>query len=163
MKEKNIRHDIIDAATNMLDLNKISTIYEKAKSLNKIINKKIGEDIISSYKRAYNILNSETQNKDENLSNTIDPGIFKNDFEKALYKKTIELKQYFSGGTKNQNFDETLILLATLKNEVFNFFDNVKVNDENEDIKKNRLELLNFFCKTYEIFIDFQLIKDVNE
>ena len=163
MKEKNIRHDIIDAATNMLDLNKISTIYEKAKSLNKIINKKIGEDIISSYKRAYNILNSETQNKDENLSNTTDPGIFKNDFEKALYKKTIELKQYFSGGTKNQNFDETLILLATLKNEVFNFFDNVKVNDENEDIKKNRLELLNFFCKTYEIFIDFQLIKDVNE
>ena len=163
LKEKNIRHDIIDAATNMLDLNKISTIYEKAKSLNKIINKKIGEDIISSYKRAYNILNSETQNKDENLSNTIDPGIFKNDFEKALYKKTIELKQYFSGGTKNQNFDETLILLATLKNEVFNFFDNVKVNDENEDIKKNRLELLNFFCKTYEIFIDFQLIKDVNE
>ena len=163
LKEKNIRHDIIDAATNMLDLNKISTIYEKAKSLNKIINKKIGEDIISSYKRAYNILNSETQNKDENLSNTTDPGIFKNDFEKALYKKTIELKQYFSGGTKNQNFDETLILLATLKNEVFNFFDNVKVNDENEDIKKNRLELLNFFCKTYEIFIDFQLIKDVNE
>jgi len=163
LKEKNIRHDIIDAATNMLDLNKISTIYEKAKSLNKIINKKIGEDIISSYKRAYNILNSETQNKDENLSNTIDPGIFKNDFEKALYKKTIELKQYFSGGTKNQNFDETLILLATAKNEVFNFFNNVKVNDENEDIKKNRLELLNFFCKTYEIFIDFQLIKDVNE
>ena len=163
LKEKNIRHDIIDAATNMLDLNKISTIYEKAKSLNKIINKKIGEDIISSYKRAYNILNSETQNKDENLSNTIDPGIFKNDFEKAFYKKTIELKQYFSGGTKNQNFDETLILLATAKNEVFNFFNNVKVNDENEDIKKNRLELLNFFCKTYEIFIDFQLIKDVNE
>ena len=163
LKEKNIRHDIIEAATKELDLNKISTAYEKARSLNKIINKKIGEDIISSYKRAFNILSSEIKNKDEILSNTTDPGIFKNDFEKAFYKKTNELKQYFSGMTKNQNFDETLLLLATAKNEVFDFFDNVKVNDDNEDVKKNRLELLNFFCKTYENFIDFQLIKDINE
>ena len=65
--------------------------------------------------------------------------------------------------TKKQNFDETLVFLATAKKEVFDFFDNVKVNDENEIVKKNRLELLNFFCKTYENFIDFQLIKDNNE
>ena len=36
-----------------------------------------------------------------------------------------------------------------------NFFDNVIVNDENLDIKKNRLELLQMFCKTYNNFIDF--------
>ena len=65
--------------------------------------------------------------------------------------------------TKNQKFDDTLALLATAKNEVFNFFDNVKVNDDSEAVKKNRLELLNFFCKTYENYIDFQLIKDINE
>ena len=163
LKEKNIRHDIIDATTKILDLNKISTAYEKAKCLNKVINKSTGEDIVSSYKRAFNILNSEIKNIDEDLSNITDPGIFKNDIEKALYKKTNELKQYFSGMTNKQNFDETLIYLATAKNEVFDFFDNVKVNDESEVVKKNRLELLNFFCKTYENFIDFQLIKDINE
>ena len=65
--------------------------------------------------------------------------------------------------TKNQNFDDTLQLLATAKNEVFSFFDNVKVNDDSEVVKRNRLELLNFFCKTYDNFIDFQLIKDINE
>ena len=161
LKEKNIRHDIIDSATKKLDLNKISTAYEKAKSLNKVINKSIGEDIISSYKRALNILNSEI--KDKELSNTTDPGIFKNDFEKALFSKTNELKQYFSGITNKQNFDETLVYLASAKKEVFDFFDNVKVNDDSEIVKKNRLELLNFFCKTYENFIDFQLIKDINE
>ena len=162
-KEKNIRHDIIDSATKILDLNKLSTVYEKSRSLNKIINKKIGEDIVSTYKRAFNILNSEIKNLDKDLSNTTDPGIFKNDFEKALYKKTNELKQHFSAITKNQNFDESLVFLATAKNEVFDFFDNVKVNDESEDVKKNRLELLNFFCKTYENFIDFRFIKDFNE
>ena len=65
--------------------------------------------------------------------------------------------------TKTQNFDETLIYLASAKNEVFNFFDNVKVNDESDVVKKNRLELINFFCKTYENFIDFQFIKDIHE
>ena len=92
-----------------------------------------------------------------------DPGIFKNDFEKDLYEKTNELKKYFSGISKTQDFDNTLVLLSTAKKEIFAFFDNVKVNDDNEIVKKNRLELINFFCKTYENFIDFRLIKDIND
>ena len=40
-----------------------------------------------------------------------------------------------------------------------NFFDNVIVNDENLDIKKNRLELLQMFCKTYNNFIDFSKVE----
>ena len=163
LKEKNIRHDIIEAATNVLDLNQISIVFEKAKSLNKIINKQIGDDIVITYKRAFNILTSEVNNLNYKLSNITDPVNFKNDYEKALFKKTNELKSYFSGMKKIQNFDETLIYLATAKKEVFDFFDNVKVNDENDVVKKNRLELLSFFCKTYENFINFQLIKDINE
>ena len=163
LKEKSIRHDIIDAAKNEFNLNKISTIFEKAKSLNKVINETIGEDIVSSYKRASNILRSEVRDIKNDLTNTTDPGIFKNDFEKDLYKKTNELRKYFSGISKTQNFDETLVLLSTAKKEVFAFFDNVKVNDDDETIKKNRLELINFLCKTYENFIDFQLIKDIND
>ena len=80
-----------------------------------------------------------------------------------MFKKTNELKKYFSGILKDQNFDDTLILLSTAKKEIFDFFDNVKVNDDNETIKKNRLELINYFCKTYENFIDFRLIKDIND
>ncbi len=163
LKEKNIRHDIIDAATSVLDLNQISIVFEKSKCLNKVINKSTGKNIVSTYKRASSILNSESKNVKENLNNATDPGIFKNDFEKALFKKTSEIKQYFSSMTKTQNFDETLIYLASAKNEVFNFFDNVKVNDESDVVKKNRLELINFFCKTYENFIDFQFIKDIHE
>ena len=41
------------------------------------------------------------------------------------------------------------------------FFENVIVNDENLDIKKNRLELLKMFCKTYNSFIDFSKVEGV--
>ena len=163
LKEKNIRHDIIEAASKELNLNMISTAHEKAKSLNKIISNSIGEDIVTSYKRASNILYSEIKNINTELENNTDNGIFKNDFEKDLYKKVNELKKYFSEIPQKQNFDETLILLSKLKKEVFAFFDNVKVNDDSDEVKKNRLELINLLCKTYENFIDFRLIKDINE
>ena len=42
-------------------------------------------------------------------------------------------------------------------------FDNVKVNEENEALRKNRLELINMLCKTFQNFINFQLLKAQNE
>ena len=83
--------------------------------------------------------------------------------KKNLYKKINEIKKYFSGVSREENFDETLMLLASAKKEIFDFFDNVKVNDESDSIKKNRLELINILCKTFENYIDFHLIEDINE
>ena len=45
------------------------------------------------------------------------------------------------------------------KNTVFDFFDNVMVNDEDKAIKKNRLELLQMLCKTYENYLNFSNIE----
>ena len=163
LKEKNIRHDIIESSTNVFNLNKISLLFEKSKSLNKVINNKIGNDIVSTYKRAFNILQTEVKDINNDLQNTTDPGIFKNEFEKNLYKKVNELKKYFSGISNDENFDETLMLLSDAKKVIFDFFDNVKVNDDNNSVKKNRLELINSLCKTFENFTDFHLIKDINE
>ena len=39
LREKGIRHDIIEAATNELDINQISIVFEKTKSLNKVATK----------------------------------------------------------------------------------------------------------------------------
>ena len=41
------------------------------------------------------------------------------------------------------------------------FFDKVIVNDSDENVKKNRLELLEMFCKTYNNFIDFSKVEGV--
>ena len=163
LKENSIRHDIIESTSKIFNLNNISTIFKKAKSLNKIINKPIGMDIVSSYKRASSILSSEIKDIKRELSNTTDSGIFKNNFEKDLYNKTNELKKHISEISRDKDFDEILMLLSSAKKEVFDFFDNVKVNDDNDVVRKNRLELLNFFCKTYETFLDFHQIREIND
>ena len=79
MKEKKIRAEVIDASIKAHGIDHMNKIYKKASTLNGLINKEIGEDIITSYKRASSILDSELKNKDLELSNTTDPGIFKND------------------------------------------------------------------------------------
>ncbi len=163
LKEKQIRPDIIDASISSISLNKLFSSFEKAKSLNKIINTEIGIDITSSYKRASNILESEIKNKSIDLTNTTDPGIFKSDFEKNLYKKINEIKKYFSNINKDEDYEYSLGVLASAKNEIFGFFDNVKVNEENEVLRKNRLELISMLCKTFENYTNFQLLKSNNE
>ena len=163
LKEKQIQLDIIEASVSSFSLNKLSSSFEKAKCVNKIINNQIGIDIISSFKRASNILESEMRNNKVEMSNTTDPGIFKSDFEKNLYKKINEIKKYQSTINNDENYEQSLFILADAKKEVFEFFDNVKVNEENEILRKNRLELINMLCKTFQNFINFQLLKANNE
>ena len=84
-------------------------------------------------------------------------------YQKNLYKKINDIKKYYSDIDNNENFDESLSVLAGAKKEVFEFFDNVKVNEDNEDLRKNRLELINMLCKTFQNFMNFQLLKANNE
>ena len=163
MREKQIRFDIIDASLSSFSLNKLFSTFEKAKILNKVINNQVGLDITSSYKRASNILVSELNSNDLEITNTTDPGIFKTDFEKNLYKKISEIKRYFASINNDENYEESLSILAGAKKEIFEFFDNVQVNEESENLRKNRLELINMLCKTFQNFIDFQLLKSTNE
>ena len=60
---------------------------------------------------------------------------------------------------KNENYEKTLEILSGAKRTTDNFFENVVVNDENENMKKNRLELLEMFCNTFDNFIDFSKIE----
>ena len=159
-KEKDIRLDIIEGSILSNDIDELYSIYKKAEVLNRKINTEIGKDVVGIYKRSSNILNSEILKNKIELSNSVDAGLFKNDFEKNLYKKIQDTKKYFFNVNKNDNFEESLDELFKFKQEVNSFFDNVKVNDENELIKKNRLELLNLLCKSFDNFFNFSKIEN---
>ena len=158
MKEEKIRHDIIQASTNSFNLDQSVVIFGKAKTLNKIIDKPDGIDLISSYKRASNILDSELKGHKLDISNTTDPGIFKTELEKNLFKKINELRKYFQSINRDENFEQSLTNLAESKKVVFDFFDNVIVNEKDLAIKKNRLELIQMLCKTFDYYVNFSLI-----
>ena len=161
LREKKIRSDIIEAVDASHVSNDFLILYNKCSILNKNITKDICKNIIGTYKRASNIIDQELKNKNEKLMGQPESVLFKKDEEKHLFDKINEIRKYFSNTKKKERYDETLKILAEAKPTTDNFFDNVIVNDENLDIKKNRLELLQMFCKTYNNFIDFSKVEGV--
>ncbi len=158
LKEKNIRSDIIECSINSYGIDDLLKIFNKSLNLNKNIKKDIGLDVIAIYKRSANILNSESKSKLE-IVGSADPGLFKNDYEKNLYKKIHTIRKYFSSIGRDENYDESLKTLSSAKIEVNEFFDNVIVNDQEEIIKKNRLELLKMLCKSFDNYFNFSKIE----
>ena len=159
LKDKKIRNDIIDAVDTSYAGDNFLKLYQKCLIINKNISKDICKNIIGTYKRASNIIDQELRNEKEKIIGHPEDSLFIKDEEKYLFEKINEIRKYFSSTKKQESYEETLKILAEAKPTTDNFFDNVIVNDENIDIKKNRLELLQMFCKTYNNFIDFSKVE----
>ena len=161
MREKGIRQDIIESSTSSNNLDNILKTFKKTSTFNKFITKKLGAEVISSYKRAFNILSNESNNKDFEITGSADPGLFKNDFEKNLYKKILDIRKDFTNVSKEDDYLGLLESLASAKKEISDFFENVIVNDSDETLKKNRLELLQMLCKTFDNYFNFSRIESL--
>jgi len=116
---------------------------------------RIGINTINAYKRALNII----QNIDSEIEGRPDPVLFRKDEEKVLFEKINDIRKAFTVKEDKKNYENLLIQMSEIKPLTDNFFDNVKVNDENNDIKNNRLELLKMFCNTFNNFINFSKLE----
>ena len=159
LKDKKIRNDIVEAVDSSHTDNDFLALYKKCSIINRNISKDICKNIIGTYKRASNIIEQELKSKKEEILGQPESFLFKKDEEKNLYNKINEIRQYFLSTRKRESYETTLKVLSEAKSTTDNFFDNVIVNDENLEIKKNRLELLQMFCKTYNNFMDFSKVE----
>ncbi len=155
LKQRKIKTDIIEASISSHSGDNFLDLYKKTLLMNKHIKKDVGMNAVNSYKRAANILDKE----DKSISGRPDAVLFRKNEEKQLYEKINEIRKAFTVKDSNKDYEDLLIKLSHTKESTDNFFDNVVVNDENQDIKNNRLELLKLFCNTFDNFIDFSKLE----
>ena len=155
LKLKNIKTDVIEASISSHAGDNFLALYAKTILMSKYKNKGIGLNAISSYKRASNILDKAGKE----ITGRPDAVLFRKDEEKILHEKINEIRKAFTVKDDNKDYEDLLIKLSDTKESTDNFFDNVVVNDENQDIKNNRLELLKMFCNTFDNFIDFSKLE----
>ena len=155
LKLKNIKTDIIEASISSHAGDNFLALYAKTILMSKYKNKGIGLNAISSYKRASNILDKAGKE----ITGRPDAVLFRKDEEKILHEKINEIRKAFTVKDDNKDYESLLIKLSDTKETTDNFFENVVVNDENQDIKNNRLELLKMFCNTFDNFIDFSKLE----
>ena len=158
LKDKNIKNDIIEASISSYFSDNYFDLYKKNTLMNKYINKEAGINAISSYKRAYNIVESAK----ENLLGRPDAVLFRKEEEKHLFEKLNEIRKSFTVNEKDKDYEKLLLSLSEIKIFTDKFFDNVIVNDDNNDIKNNRLELLKMFCNTFNNFINFSKLEGIS-
>ncbi len=154
-KERKIRADIIDASVSSHLSDNYLELYKKTLIMKKFISKDMGKNAVSTYKRASNILDQE---KIE-FKNGPDAVLFKYEEEKELFERINVIRKAFTTKGEKKNYEEHLKLLSDTKLSTDKFFDNVKVNDENKDLKNNRLELLQILCSTFNSFVDFSKLE----
>ena len=127
----------------------IYEISQKLCALNPIVLSDNFKEYTATFKRVANII------KDLDVSNelTIDESLLEDEAEKELVLKFNEVisKEYSS-------YEDELDALFALKPQLDNFFDNVFVNHENEDIKINRK---NTIGKVYQAFKKIADIKEI--
>ena len=155
LKEKKFRTDIIEASISSHLSDNFLELAKKTYIMNKFISKDLGKNALSTYKRASNILGQE---KPISRSGP-DAVLFKYEEEKELFERINSIRKSFTLKEEKKNYEDHLRLLSETKLSTDKFFDNVKVNDENKDLKNNRLELLQILCSTFNTFVDFSKLE----
>ena len=132
--------DIADAVLAVADVD-ITDILKRAHALAEF-------RLTSNFEDVYNALNRVLRILPENASETFDKDLLKDDAEKALNAHITEAEPNFKKSIQERDYLALLNQLAELQPTIDTFFDDVLVMAEDDDLRRNRLALLNRIAKS---------------
>ena len=118
---------------------------------------------IKKFKEAYNIHFNDFLTAIKRVSNIIpkaavpelNADLLMEDAEKKLKESLDAVRSELGGLIHDRRYSGSINLLASLTGPINNFFDGVLVMDQREEVRLNRLSLLNCVWKTISSFADF--------
>ncbi|MED5324676.1 MAG: glycine--tRNA ligase subunit beta [Pseudomonadota bacterium] len=114
------------------------------------------EALAAANKRVANIL--AKQNVEVTDSVNIDESLLAEEAEKALYVELKAAQKEVDIAVPSQDYTRILTALATLRNVIDNFFDNVMVMADDEAVKNNRLALLSLLRQLFLTTADISIL-----
>ncbi|MCF6320529.1 MAG: glycine--tRNA ligase subunit beta [Rhizobiaceae bacterium] len=141
LRDKNIRHDLIDAVITPQD-DDLLAITNRAQALQNLISSNEGANLLAGYKRAANILAAE-EKKGTVIATKVDTGLLKVESELELNNILNQIASTTAQAFEKEDYSAAMTAMAMMRGPVDDFFDNVMVNDDDEAIRANRLALLN--------------------
>ena len=114
------------------------------------------EALAAANKRVANIL--AKQKVDVTNSANIDESLLAEDAEKALYADLKAAQKEVDSALPSHDYTRILSALATLRNVIDNFFDNVMVMADDEAVKHNRLALLSLLRQLFLTTADISIL-----
>ena len=160
LREQGARHDLVDA---VLDVGgreaDIVSIVRRVEALRKFLDTEDGKNLLTGYKRATNIIRIEERKDGQTYSGWPEPSLYREKQEKALASAIDTVKAEAAAAVAREDFAAAMGAMAKLRPHVDTFFDKVTVNVEDQQLRENRLKLLNEIREATRTVADFSRIE----
>ncbi|MGX9426808.1 MULTISPECIES: glycine--tRNA ligase subunit beta [Bradyrhizobium] len=160
LRDQGARHDLVDAVFSLGGQDDLLLVVRRVEALGKFLDTDDGKNLLAGTKRAGNILAIEEKRDKRTFDGAPDPSLYRQDEEKALAQAIDQVKREASSAVAAEDFAGAMSVMATLRPAVDAFFDKVKVNDDDPQVRENRLKLLNEIRAATRAVADFSKIQD---
>ena len=142
LRERGVRHDVIDACLAMPGKDDLVLLVKRAESLSATLGTEDGENLIQGFKRANNILTQAEAADGVEYSFGPDQKFAETDEERALFAALDAAEAEIGPAMEREDFSAAMQAMAGLRAPVDAFFEAVQVNTGNQAVRRNRLNLL---------------------
>ena len=156
LRDKGARHDLIDAVVTA-DADDLLTIVRRVEALGSFLDSEDGKNLLAGTKRAANILAAE-EKKGTRVAAAVEPESLREDAEKKLFAAVNQAEKEAGEAIEKEDFSAAMRALSVLREPVDSFFEAVLVNDPDENVRANRLALLQRIRAATDRVADFSRI-----
>lgn len=157
LSEDGYAKDVIAAVIDV-SIDSIPDVWYRAEALESMKSRPHFQQLAAGFKRVANIIRKSGRLDSDAPLPGVDDRLFEHPSESALYAAYLEVAQKVSHAVAGNRFNDALQELASLRNAVDDFFDNVMVMAEDEKIRENRLVLLGHIAALFGKLADFSKI-----
>ena len=142
LRDQGIRHDVIDACIAMDGNDDLTLLVKRARALEDFMKSDDGTNLLQGFKRANNILTQAEEKDGVEYSYGGDVKFAKEPSEIALFEALAASEGAISLAIEAEDFAAAMGSMAALRAPIDAFFEAVQVNDDNDVVRRNRLNLL---------------------
>ncbi|MBD8877934.1 glycine--tRNA ligase subunit beta [Roseibium polysiphoniae] len=158
LKDEGARHDLIDAVFALGGQDDLLMVVKRVEALGKFVASDDGANLAAGYKRAVNILRAEEKKGGAPVTGRPHADHFKEQAEIDLAAAIDTARAEAEAAVKDEDFEGAMEALSKLRAPVDTFFEDILVNDEDPDIRMNRLRLLSEIRDATHVVADFSKV-----
>jgi len=160
LRDEGARHDLVDAVLHLRGAEAgMVSIVRRVEALGKFLDTEDGRNLLAGYKRATNIIRIEEKKDGRRYSDQPEPSLYRQEEEAALANAIYAVKGEADSAVSREDFEAAMRPMAKLRPHVDAFFDRVTVNVEDNQLRENRLNLLNEIREATRTVADFSCIE----
>ncbi|MGR3485818.1 MAG: glycine--tRNA ligase subunit beta [Paracoccaceae bacterium] len=142
LRDRGVRHDVIDACLAMPNSDDLSLLTRRATALQAFLDTEDGENLVLGWKRADRLLAQAEEADGVEYSFGPDPKLAHSDEERAVFAALDAAEPRIAVAMGAQDFGAAMTAMAGLRGPIDAFFDAVQINADEQVLRRNRLNLL---------------------